>query len=57
MAIYSLNTKVNRKTLGMVLLLKAQGIRKCFYRFCILIFSLDTCICLRMVEDCEISAF
>ena len=39
----------------MTLLLRARGIQKCLYRICILMFSLDTCICLRMVEDREFS--
>ena len=37
--------------------LRAREIRKCFYRLHILMFSLDTCVCLRMVEDREFSAF
>ena len=43
--------------LGTVLFLKAQGIRKCFYRLCILMFSFKTCICLHMVEGRKFSAF
>ena len=53
---YSFNIKANLKNLGMVLLLRARGIRKCFYRLHFLMFSWDTCVCLRMVEDREFSA-
>ena len=52
-----LNTKANLKTLGMVLLLRAQEIQQLYDRLCILVFSLDTCACLRMVDDRKFLAF
>ena len=54
---YSFNTRANLKNLDMVLLLRARGIRKCFYRLRIVMFSLDMYVCLHMVEDREFSAF
>ena len=48
---YPFNTRVNLKNLDTVLFLRAQGIRKSFYRIRILIFSFETCVCLRMVEN------
>ena len=48
---YPLNTRANLKNLGTVLFLRAQGIRKSFYRLCILMFSFKTFVCLRMIEN------
>ena len=55
--VYSFNAKANFKNMGTTLFLIAQGIRKSFHHVCILMFSLDTCICLHMVEDCKFSTF
>ena len=41
----------------MVLFLNTQGIQKSFHRLCILIYALDACICLHMVENHKILAF
>ena len=48
------NTRANLKNLGTVLFLRAQGIRKSFYRQC---FHSKRAFCLRMVEDRKFSAF
>ena len=48
---YPFNTRANLKNLGTFLFLRAQGIRKSFYRLCILMCSFETCVCLRMVEN------
>ena len=54
---YPFNTRANLKTLDTVLFLRAQGIRKSFYRLHILMFSFETYVCLRMVEDHKFLAF
>ena len=54
---YPFNTNINLKNLGTVLFLRARGIQKSIYRLHTLIFSVETCICLRMVEDQKFSAF
>ena len=54
---YAFNTKANLKNLSMGLLFRAQGIQKSFNCLCILMFSLETCVCLRIVEDCALPAF
>ena len=41
----------------MVLFLNTQGIQKYFHRHCILIYALDACICLHMVENRKIWHF
>ena len=47
---YSYNIRANLKNLGIVSFHRAQGIRKCFYRLHILIFSFERCVCLCMVN-------
>ena len=47
---YPFNTRTNLKNLGTILFLKAQGIQN-FYCLRILMFSFETCACLRIVED------
>ena len=38
------HTRANIKNLGTILFLRAQGIRKSFYRLRILMFSFETCV-------------
>ena len=41
---YPFNNRANIKNLCTILFLRAQGIRKSFYRLCILMFSFETCV-------------
>ena len=54
---YPFNTKANLKNWGTILFLRAPEIRKFIYRHCILLLSLEICVCLCMVENCKFSAF
>ena len=54
---YPFNTKANPKNLGTVLFLRAWGIRKLFYNLRILMFLLEMCVCLHMVEDRKFLVF
>ena len=57
---YPINTRANLENLGTVLFLRARGIQKSAenpFIVVVLMFSFETCVRLRIVEDCKFSEF